>query len=104
MVLGHDHCGAVKATMDALDGRGSDDDRDTKIGSLAALIAPAVKAAPALTPDRLDTAITLNVQNSATAIFAQSPPLKARVLARKLKIVAARYNLSDGRVTLTSLA
>jgi carbonic anhydrase len=104
MVLGHDHCGAVKATMDALDGRGSDDDKDTKIGSLAALIAPAVKAAPALTPDRLDAAITLNVQNSATAIFAQSPPLKARVLAGKLKIVAARYNLTDGRVTLTSLA
>jgi len=104
MVLGHDHCGAVKATIDALDGRGSDDDKDTKIGSLAALIAPAVKAVPASTPDRLDAAITLNAENSAKAIFVQSPPLKARVLAGKLKIVSARYNLTDGRVTLTSLA
>jgi carbonic anhydrase len=104
MVLGHDHCGAVKATIDALDGHGSDDDKDTKIGSLAALIAPAVKAVPASTSDRLDAAITLNVENSATAIVSESPPLKARVLAGKLKIVAARYNLSDGRVTLTSQA
>jgi carbonic anhydrase len=104
MVLGHDHCGAVKATIDALDGRGADDDKDTKIGSLAALIAPAVKAVPPTASDKLDTAITLNVENSATAIFAESPPLKARVLAGTLKIVAARYNLSDGRVTLTAPA
>lgn len=104
MALGHDKCGAVKATIDALDGRGSDDDKDTKIGSLAALIAPAVKAVPASAPDKLDAAITLNAENSATAIFSESPPLKARVLAGKLRIVAARYNLSDGRVTLTSLA
>jgi carbonic anhydrase len=104
MVLGHDRCGAVKATIDALDGRGSDEDKDTKIGSLAALITPAVKAVPASTPDKLDAAITLNAENSATAIFAESPPLKARVLSGKLKIVAARYNLSDGRVALTSLA
>jgi carbonic anhydrase len=104
MVLGHDHCGAVKATMDALDGHGADEDRDTKIGSLAALIAPAVKAVPASTPDRLDAAITLNAENTAAAIVSQSPPLRAKVLAGKLKIVAARYDLSDGRVTLTSLA
>ena len=103
MVLGHDRCGAVKATIDALDGHPSDDDKDTKIGSLAALIAPAVKAVPATTADKLDAAITLNAENSATAIFAESPPLKARVEAGKLKIVAARYNLGDGRVTLTSL-
>ena len=102
MVLGHDKCGAVKATIDALDGHGSDDDRDTKIGSLATLIAPAVKAVPASTPDKLDAAITLNAENSTTAIFAQSPPLNARVLAGKLRIVAARYSLRDGRVTLTS--
>jgi carbonic anhydrase len=104
MVLGHDRCGAVKATIDALDGLGSDDDRDTKIGSLAALIAPAVKAVPASAPDKLDAAITLNAENSAAAISAQSPPLKARALAGKIEIVAARYNLTDGRVTLASLA
>jgi len=99
MVLGHGRCGAVEATAEALAGRGSDKDKDTKIGALAALIAPAVKAVPASAPDKLDAAISLNAANSAAAILAQSPPLRARVLAKSLRIVAARYDLDSGKVT-----
>jgi carbonic anhydrase len=99
MVLGHERCGAVTATAEALAGRGSDDDKDTKIGALAALVAPAVKAVPASAPDKLEAAISLNAANSAAEILADSPPLKARVAAGKLKIVAARYDLDDGKVT-----
>jgi carbonic anhydrase len=102
MVLGHTRCGAVQATIDALDGRGAEEDKDTKIGALAALIAPAVKAVPAAAPDKLDAAIRLNADNSAATIFADSPPLRTRVLAGKLRIVAARYDLDDGRVTLSA--
>jgi len=99
MVLGHARCGAVTATAAALDGHGSEDDRDTRIGALAALIAPSVKAVPASAPDKLDAAISLNAAHSAAEILADSPPLKARVTAGKLKIVAARYDLDDGKVT-----
>ena len=99
MVLGHERCGAVTATLDALAGHGSADDKGTKIGALAALIAPAVKAVPASTVDKLDAAISLNAANAAAAIYAGSPPLKARVDAGKLKIVAARYDLDTGKVT-----
>lgn len=99
MVLGHERCGAVTATADALAGHGSEDDRDTRIGALAALIAPAVKAVPASAPDKLDAAVSLNAANAAAALSAESPPLRARVLAGKLKIVAARYDLDDGKVT-----
>ena len=99
MALGHERCGAVKATIDALAGHPSDDDRDTKIGALAALITPAVQAVPANAPDRLDAAVALNAANAAAEIFAGSRPLRSRVLAGKLKIVAARYDLDDGRVT-----
>jgi carbonic anhydrase len=99
MVLGHERCGAVQATVDALAGHGSEEDKGTKIGALAALIAPAVKAVPASAPNKLDAAISLNAANAAAAIVAESPPLKARVQAGKLKIVAARYDLDDGKVT-----
>ena len=99
MVLGHERCGAVKATVDALEGRGSPDDRDTKIAALANRIAPAVRAVPAWSTDKLDTAVTLNATHAAAEIFAGSPPLRARVLSGKLKIVAARYDLDDGAVT-----
>jgi carbonic anhydrase len=99
MVLGHERCGAVKATLDALAGHGSPDDEGTKLGALAALIAPAVRAVPAATADKLDAAVSLNAARAAAEIVAQSPPLRARVQAGKLKVVAARYDLDDGRVT-----
>lgn len=99
MVLGHERCGAVKATIDALAGKGDPDDVGTKIGALAALIAPAVRAAPADAPDKLDAVVSINASHAAAEIFVNSPPLRARVLAGKLKIVAARYDLDDGKVT-----
>lgn len=99
MALGHERCGAVKATVDALAGQGSPADADTRIGALAALIAPAVKAVPVDSPDLLDAAVSLNAAHAAAEIFAGSRPLRTRVLARSLKIVAARYDLDDGKVT-----
>ncbi|WP_334163545.1 carbonic anhydrase [Phenylobacterium sp.] len=99
MALGHERCGAVKATADALDGHPSPDDADTKIGALAALIAPAVRAVPAGVVDKVDAAVSLNAAHAAAEIFAGSKPLRGRVLAGSLKIVAARYDLDDGRVS-----
>lgn len=99
MVLGHERCGAVQATVDALDGHGSPDDVDTKIGALASLITPAIRAVPAGTLDMVDAAVSLNATHTAGEIFANSRPLRSRVLAGKLKIVAARYDLDDGQVT-----
>lgn len=99
MTLGHERCGAIKATIDALAGRGSPDDAGTKIGALAALIAPAIRAIPADATDKLDAAVSINASHAAAEIFVNSPPLRARVLAGKLKIVAARYDLDDGKVT-----
>lgn len=101
MVLGHERCGAVKATVDALAGKGDPADAGTKIGALAGLITPAVRAVPMGVADPLDAAISLNAARMAQEIFAQSAPLRARVLAGQLKIVAARYDLDDGRVTPT---
>lgn len=99
MVLGHERCGAVKATVDALSGKSDPEDRDTKIGALAERIAPAVRATPAWSTDKVDAAVTLNATHAAAEIFAGSPPLRQRVLAGKLKIVSARYDLDDGVVS-----
>jgi len=101
MALGHERCGAVKATIEALAGRGSPDDVGTRIGALAALITPAVRSVPAGVADPLDAAVSLNAANAAAEVFAGSRPLRTRVLAGQLKIVAARYDLDDGRVTPT---
>jgi carbonic anhydrase len=99
VVLGHERCGAVTATAEALEGHGSDEDKGTRIGALAALIAPAVKAVPASAPDRLAAAVSLNAANAAAGILAESAPMKARVQAGALEVVAAVYDLDDGKVT-----
>ena len=99
MVLGHQRCGAVTATLQALDGKGSEEDRETKIGALAALITPAARSAPA-GGDRLDAAVRANARRQAELLLADSPALEAHAAAGKLKVVSARYDLDDGRVTL----
>ncbi|MBW8812987.1 MAG: carbonic anhydrase [Caulobacterales bacterium] len=99
MVLGHERCGAVQATVEALAGHGSPQDRETRIGALAKLIAPAVRAVPASSPNRVDAAVRLNAANAAVALATTSPPLMARIAAGRLKVVAARYDLDNGRVT-----
>ena len=91
----------MKATVDALAGKGDPADAGTRIGALAALIAPAVRTVPAGVADPLDAAVSLNAAQAAAEIFAGSKPLRARVLAGTLKIVAARYDLDDGKVTPT---
>ena len=99
MVLGHESCGAVTATLNAIDGKGSAEDRETKIGALAALIMPAARSVPA-GPKRLDAAEIANARGQAVRLRNESPALKSHLAAGKLKIVAARYDLHDGKVTL----
>jgi carbonic anhydrase len=98
MVLGHQRCGAVTAAIDAAAGKGSPDDAETRIGSLAALIDPAVKAVPEGTADRLDAVVLKNARLAATQLLKESAPLRERVAAKRLKIVSARYSLDDGKV------
>jgi carbonic anhydrase len=98
MVLGHERCGAVQATVDALAGHGSAEDRDTRIGALAALIAPAVRAVPAKAPDRVDAAVLLNARQAADRLLALSRPLHERARGGALRVVSARYDLDDGKV------
>jgi carbonic anhydrase len=99
MVLGHEKCGAVTATLEALDGKGSPEDAETHIGALARLIEPAAKAVPKTAPDRLDAAVVGNARRSASLLLADSRPLRDRLRAGRLKVVSARYGLQDGKVS-----
>jgi carbonic anhydrase len=104
MVLGHQRCGAVTAAIEAADGHGSAEDADTRIGALAALIAPAVKAVPAGAPDRLEAVVEENARLAAASLLKSSAPLRARVAAGRVRIVSARYGLDDGKVTQVLVA
>lgn len=100
MVVGHERCGAVKATVDALAGVPAREDRDTSIGFLADLIAPAVRATPKNSKNLLEASIVQNALNSARVLAERSRPLQARVSSGSLRITASYYDLDDGVVRL----
>jgi carbonic anhydrase len=95
MVLGHNSCGAVDATIKSL--------RDNKtlpghLPSLVASLAPAVNAVAGKAGDPLDNAIRQNVIDNVAKLKAATPILSEAVEQRKLKVVGGIYRLSDGRI------
>ena len=99
LVLGHDACGAVDATIKSLR------DNTTLPGhmpSLVAGIAPSVKAVLPQGGDTLGKAIRQNVLDNVANVSTATPILSAAVEQHKLKVVGGIYRLRDGRVDMVS--
>lgn len=97
MVLGHDGCGAVDATINSLK------DNTTLPGHLPSLVralTPAVKATEGKPGDRLANAIRQNVIDNIAQLKSATPILNAAVDQGKLKVVGGIYRLGDGKVEL----
>jgi carbonic anhydrase len=95
MVLGHDACGAVDATIKSLR------DGTTLPGhlpSLVAAIAPAVTATQSDGGDVLVSAIQRNVVLNMEKLKNATPILKAAVDDKKIRVVGGVYKLATGRV------
>jgi carbonic anhydrase len=94
MVLGHEKCGAVKATIETMEHNGK---AEAEINWLVDGIRPAVEKVHGQAGDELDNAIKANVmlvveRLKGTAI------LREAVEKGTLKIVGARYDLDTGMV------
>ena len=89
LVLGHAHCGAVKAAIGGKEVPG-------QISSLYAHIRPAVDQAG---PD-LEETVRANAKIQASLLRKASPVLAGLIKEKKLKIVAGYYDLESGKVTL----
>jgi carbonic anhydrase len=99
LVLGHDACGAVDATIKSLK------DGTTLLGhmpSLVAAIAPAVKAVSQQSGNALDNAIRQNVIDNVARLKSATPILSAAVEQNKLKVVGAIYRLKNGKVEMVA--
>jgi carbonic anhydrase len=99
LVLGHDSCGAVDATIKSL--------RDDKplpghMPALVDAIAPSVKAVSQQGGDTLGKAIRQNVIDNVAKLSAATPILNATVEQRKLRVVGGIYRLSDGSVEMVA--
>lgn len=108
VVLGHERCGAVKATVDSK-GKGHGN-----IGAIVKTISPALKVAirdcTACKDDRkcadtkkaefVECVIDANVKLVAANLIRKSKVLKHLAGQKKIRIVAGKYDLDDGKVTL----
>lgn len=99
MVLGHEGCGAVAAAVQAVAGHSDKEDGGTKIGALAGLIVPAVKAVPANAPNKTEAAVLLNARHSAHQVMTFSNRVRDQVGKGRLRVVSAVYSLHSGRVS-----
>ncbi len=89
MVIGHSHCGAVKATIQGKEVPG-------QISSLFPHIQPAVDQAG---PD-VEAVIKANAKIQATLLRQSSTVISGMVKSGSLKVVAGYYDLGTGSVTL----
>jgi carbonic anhydrase len=96
VVLGHEKCGAVKATVEAVEKKSAAMGND--IDALVAAIKPAVlKAEESKPADLLDASVRENVKEIVASV-GKKPVLSTAVAGGKLKIVGARYDLDTGSV------
>lgn len=96
VVLGHERCGAVAAACEVVE-------KNTQLpGSIAPMveaIVPAVRAVQGKPGDFVDNAVRESAVRTAHKIATESPIVSALVAKGKVRVVAARYDLDEGRVT-----
>lgn len=95
VVMGHEKCGAVKATLEGGEAPGS-------IGSIVERIKPAVekvKASGVAEDQVYEKSIDENIKNTIAEIE-KSPVIEELVASGKLKIVGAKYDLDTGKVEI----
>lgn len=97
MVLGHEKCGAVKATIETLDAGG---EAPGSIGVLVTALTPAVELARGLEGDLLDNAVVSNVILTMAQVKTASPILAHAIDLGELIVVGGRYDLDTGAVRL----
>lgn len=91
IVLGHTQCGAVTAAVAGTPLPGH-------LSSIMASLAPAVEMARKKPGDAVDNAVRINARLEAESLTHAEPIVAEAVRAGQVKVVAARYDLTTGRV------
>jgi carbonic anhydrase len=97
MVLGHEACGAVKATISSIK---TETTLPGHLPSLVKALAPAVTAVLDKGGDILESAIEENVRRNVATLKAASPILNAAVDEKRVAVVGGIYRLASGEVEI----
>jgi carbonic anhydrase len=97
VVLGHDSCGAVKATLAALDEGAVP---GGYVRDLVERVTPSILIGRREGLTRVDEFEARHVVETGSQLMARSSAIKERVDAGKLAIVGVTYHLADGKAAL----
>ena len=97
VVLGHDSCGAVKATMSALEGGTVP---DGYVRDVVERVTPSILLGQRIGLSRVDEFEAHHVRETAKQLRARSAVIAERVDAGTLAIVELSYQLADGKAVL----
>jgi carbonic anhydrase len=99
VVLGHSNCGAVQATLDAID---KPNTASPALHAIVDRIQPALSQVPPATQDngvaRMQNAVRANVRHTVARLKEDSPILADMVKEQGLLIIGADYSLTTGHV------
>ena len=95
VVLGHERCGAVEAACDVVTKKAT---FPGSIGPMVKAIVPAAMAVKGKPGDFLDNAVRESAKRTAMQIATKSKIVAGQVKAGKVKVVAAYYDLENGKV------
>ena len=99
VVLGHERCGAVVAACDVVTKKAT---FPGSIGPMVKAIVPAAMAVKSKPGDFVDNAVRESAMRTALRIATKSKIVADLVKAGKVKVVAARYDLDEGKVEYLS--
>lgn len=97
VVLGHDSCGAVKATLDALD---EGQVPGGFVRDVVERVTPSIMLGRRDGLTRVDEFETRHVIETGSQLLARSITIADRIKAGDLAIVGVTYSLADGRIIL----
>ncbi len=97
VVLGHDSCGAVKATIDALDGGQVP---SGFVRDVVERVTPSIMLGRRDGLTRVDEFETRHVIETGSQLLARSMAIADRIKNGELAIVGVTYRLADGRIVL----
>ncbi len=96
LVLGHDECGAIRATIDAKEGKVAAE--GVFIQNLVERIQPTVDYANSQGKFGIDEITELHVQDTINEMVTRSKVISEAIKAGKLAVVGANYKLVEGDI------
>lgn len=100
LVLGHDECGAVKASLESHQGKLTTQGEFIK--NLVARIEPTIKRSLAAGESSLDQLTHSHIQDTLAELVERSSLIRSHIESGRLAVVGAEYRLTEGNVSLIS--